>query len=175
MSNNIRNDREVHGLTIGNTQIKLSQLADDTTIFLNDYNSIKRVLDILQHFEKCAGLKLNKDKTEAIKLGISSNTDKKTYGLKWVPGPVKVLGIWVGKDQQQIRSKNFDIKLDKLKRKINMWKPRNLSIKGKITVLRSQILPLVLYPGSVLFAHEDFTKEVDSAFYDFIWPKKNIM
>ena len=45
-------------------------MADDTTIFVRDINSIKLVLDTLSHFSKCAGLKLNRDKTEAIQLGI---------------------------------------------------------------------------------------------------------
>ena len=39
-------------------------------------------------------------------------------------------------------------------------------------ILISQILPLILYTGIFLLAPDDYIKEVNSAFYDFIWPKK---
>ena len=62
-----------------------------------------------------------------------------------------------------------------------MWKTRNLSIKGKITLLRSQALPLILFPCTVLFVPDEIEKEVSTIFYDFIWPnqkfhvKKNVL
>jgi len=53
-----------------------------------------------------------------------------------------------------------------------MWKARKLSIKGKITVLRSQILPIILYPASVLYTPDDIIEELNSLFFNFIWPNK---
>ena len=172
MSINIRNDKKIHGLNISTKTITISQLADDTTIFLNDYSSIKQVFSLLEHFHKCAGLKLNKEKTEAVKLGQGSVDSKSKFGIKWVTGPVKVLGLWVGKDKEEVIHKNFDIKLEKLRRLINMWKARNLSIKGKITLLRSKILPIVLYPLTVLYVPDHIIDEIDALFFDFIWPGK---
>ena len=78
MSINIRNNQEIHGLTLNNKTITISQLADDTTIFLKDYSSIVHVFSLLEHFQKCAGLNLNKDKTEAVKLG-QGEVDKKLW------------------------------------------------------------------------------------------------
>ena len=85
MSINVRNDTSIHGLLFNNNIITLSQLADDTTIFLSDYQSIDRVLHLLHHFQKCAGLKLNKNKTEAIKLGQEKlDNNKNKHGIQWV-------------------------------------------------------------------------------------------
>ena len=91
-------------------------------------------------------------------------------GIKFVKGPVKVLGIWVGKNQQEIISKNFESRIQKLKNLINMWKCRNLSIKGKITLLRAQAMPLILYPCTVLQVPKEKLEEIEQLFYDFIWP-----
>ena len=53
-----------------------------------------------------------------------------------------------------------------------MWRSRKLSIKGKITLLRSQVMPLILYPASVLFIPEQVIKELDEMFFSFIWPSQ---
>ena len=172
MSIKIRENKDIQGLTFNNKEVKLSQLADDTTLFLKDNNSIAKVLELLKHFQNCAGLKLNTDKTEIIKLGQDDHELKVKFGIKWVKAPVKVLGIWVGKNHQEVINKNFENKISKLQRLINMWKSRNLSIKGKITLLRAQALPLILYPSTVLYVPEEVIKELDNIFFDFIWPRK---
>ena len=53
-----------------------------------------------------------------------------------------------------------------------MWKSRQLSIKGKITVLRSQVVPIILYPASMLHTHEKAMGNIEKIFFDFIWPRK---
>ena len=74
MANNICNDNNVKPIQMNNNdKILITQLADDTTLFLKDKTSLEAVLKILSHVYKCAGLKLNKTKTEIIKLGITNN------------------------------------------------------------------------------------------------------
>ena len=62
MAANIRNNTNIKGIKIKKCCLKITQMADDTTIFVKDINSVKLVLNILDHFAKCAGLKLNKKK-----------------------------------------------------------------------------------------------------------------
>jgi hypothetical protein len=49
--------------------IKISQLADDTTLFLKLKNGISIALNIIEIFGNLSGLKLNRSKTEGIWLG----------------------------------------------------------------------------------------------------------
>ena len=171
MSINIRNDDKIHGLLFGGHEQTLSQLADDTTLFLKDSNSLQEALNILEHFYRCSGLKLNKDKTEAIKLGID-NPELTKFGIKWIKGPIKVLGIWIGKNLNELRQINFEEKLKKIRHLVNMWRLRHLIIKGKITLLRSQAMPHILYTASVLFIQDEVAKELDDIFFSFIWPSQ---
>ena len=53
-----------------------------------------------------------------------------------------------------------------------MWKSRNLSIKGKITIIRSQAIPIILYSASVLYTPPEVSQEVDHIFFYFLWPNK---
>ena len=41
---------------IGNTEIKLVQMADDTTAFVEDINSLENMFKILKLFEQYAGI-----------------------------------------------------------------------------------------------------------------------
>ena len=171
MSIAIRQDPGIKGLTFNNTIITITQMADDTTLFLKDLNSVQNCLKILHHFSKCAGLKLNTDKTEAFQLGLKSQLIKAKFGLKWVNGPIKVTGIWVGNNIQSLSVDAIKEKIQKLKVLLNMWKMRNLSIKGKITLLRSQAMPIFLYLASILYVPTEYIKKVDELFFDFVWPK----
>ena len=61
----IRSNRLIKGITLKNKEIKISQLADDTTIILYDIRSVPEVNKELLIFFKCSGLKTNIDKTQA--------------------------------------------------------------------------------------------------------------
>ena len=172
MSINIRNNEKIEGVCIGNKTVCITQLADDTSLFLKNKESILTVFTLLNHFENCAGLKLNKEKTHAIMLGSVNDINVKNLGIKIVTESIKTLGIYVGKNEDITLLKTLNEKVSKVKNLLNMWKARNLSIKGKITILRSQALPLILYPASVLFVPDKTVKELESIFYDFIWPNK---
>ena len=65
----IRQDPSIKGIVIDRKEIKLSQLADDTTTFLKDTDSLEQLLYTLSEFEKCARLKTNASKTTAMGLG----------------------------------------------------------------------------------------------------------
>ena len=89
--------------------------------------------------------------------------------------PIKVLGINIGKNPQMIISDTFNERIKKLKTLLNMWRARNISIKEKITLLRTKAMPLMLYPATILYTPDEVIKEDEEIFFNFIWPKKNIM
>ena len=105
-------------------------------------------------------------------LGNKVNDNLDEFGIKIVQDTIKSLGIIIGKDIENATKQNFNNKITKIKNLLNMWKCRNLSIKGKITVLRSQVLPIILYPASVLNTPESVITDIDKLFFDFIWPHK---
>ncbi len=101
--------------------------------------------------------------------------------IKLIDQPTKSLGLWIGKDLTLSIKKNLEEKMKKMKSLINMNKLRNISIKGKVTLLRSIVMPHLLYVASVIPIPSDFIKEVDQLFFDFVWPngkhhvKKNVL
>ena len=102
MSIALRANRNIKGLTLNNVTMTITIMADDTTLFLQELDSIKHMLDMLHHFHHCAGLKFNKHKTGAFQLSVvSHNTDSK-YGLNWGSQKVKVTGVTIGKNMKML-------------------------------------------------------------------------
>ena len=66
-------------------QFKISQYADDATIFLKTESSLCRLLEVVRRFELGSGAKLNTSKTEAMWLGRWRSQGGSPFGLKWVP------------------------------------------------------------------------------------------
>ena len=62
--NKIFQESTVKGIKIFGNKIKLSQFADDTTLFNADLGSLERALKIVDDFGKLAGLFLNVKKNK---------------------------------------------------------------------------------------------------------------
>ena len=65
----IRQNQEINGIKIGDAELKISQLADDTICFIDNCNSIPPLLSTFHIFEKCSGLKVNIEKTSITYIG----------------------------------------------------------------------------------------------------------
>ena len=93
----IKNDKEVRGIRINETEFKLSQYADDTQIFLDgSKESMEKLMSILQTFYRMSGLKVNEEKTKALWVGSMSKSHKQIcpeYNLDWEQKPIKILGV----------------------------------------------------------------------------------
>ena len=172
MAINIRLNNKIPGIIVEHTEVKISQLADDTTLFLKDLNSVNTLFKFLDYFGTCSGLQLNQSKTEAIWLGQNTNEhkDEQPLNLNWNKNFFKCLGIWCHTDTNLMIEKNYKERLTKLKNLLNIWQQRSLSLKGKITVLWSIALPQLLYVTSVLYTPKWVIEEADRIMFNFLWP-----
>ena len=66
----VRNNDGIKGIRISETECKISQYADDTTLILDGTDiSAKHSLGLLDSFAEISGLKVNYEKTEALWIG----------------------------------------------------------------------------------------------------------
>jgi hypothetical protein len=149
LANKIRQDKNIKGIKVGSTEIKLVQMADDTTVFVEDPDSLENALKLLATFERYAGLKLNKTKTEAMWLGKDRNRTTTPVDVKWVK-QVHALGIFFSYDTDLVIQKNFMDRAKEFKRILDMWLQRDLSLIGKITILKSLAFSKVIYQCGVM-------------------------
>ena len=168
----IRNDNKIQGFRIGQETIKLSLFADDLTCFLRDKSSCTSLFDVLESFGECSGLKVNHEKTEILALG--NNTLEDVDLVKHnICGAIKILGVYFGYDIKQRDSLNFKKTLKEIKKSINMWKWRGLSLLGRIQIIKTFAIPKLMYRASVIPISQDLIEEANSLFYGFIWNGKD--
>jgi exonuclease III len=167
----IRSNPDIVGIIINGKEFKISQYADDTCLFLADQNSLKKVLQDFESFKNCSGLRVNMDKSEAIWIGASSNFRHKPYGLKWTRGAT-CLGIYITNDLQTISEVNFKEKMQKIQDLLKLWAFRKLTLKGKVQIVNTLILPQVLYPCSVIHMPAKYIDMYNKVIMDFIWDNK---
>jgi hypothetical protein len=167
----IRGQKNIKGIQVFYKEVKIIQMADDTTVFLRDSASLNLLMRTLHLFSLASGLRLNKTKTEAIWVGSNEGSNSEPCGIKWAT-EVYALGIWFCIDNEHGIDRNFAEKYDKFCRALNMWRGRDLTLKGKITVIKSIALPILLYVASNLPVSEDFIKKVTKDMYSFLWNNK---
>ena len=93
---------------------------------------------------------------------------------------IKILGVYFGYDAKQRDELNVGNTLKSLKKTINLWKWRGLSLLGRIQIIKTFAIPKFMFRALVLPISKDLIKEADSLFYYFIWNgkdkvKRNVM
>ena len=68
--NLIKQNKDIHGLTFFDHTFLYTAYADDTTFFLKDKESVKKVMNVFDTFSIYSGLKPNKSKCEIAGIGI---------------------------------------------------------------------------------------------------------
>ena len=167
---NIRADSFVNGIEINNEVFKISQLADDTTLYLSDIESLKKMFLKLEKFSLCSGLKINKEKTEVFPLNINSEAEK-VIDVVWKRDKLKSLGVWFTLDENDMSVLNLNEKLINLKRSAEFWSARNISIHGRVMILKTKLLSQIINICSLLYVPDTFICEVDKIFFEFLGGK----
>ena len=99
----IRNDNNIQGIRIGEKIVKLTLFADDMTCFIKDIRSYSILFETLRAFGVFSGLKVNKDKTEALALGNSGSLWKGHLVMNSLCDIIKIVGVYFGGDAKKRR------------------------------------------------------------------------
>ena len=171
----LRQSNQIEGVIFNENEIRLSQYADDTLIYLNaNEKNLSNCLDILSTYSKISGLKINVNKSKIVRLGDFNGTLCSHLGLEWVDDVISYLGIQIPVNNvSNIHSLNFDVKMDEAKNLLKVWNCRNLTLLGKITVIKSLVLPKFVYLFSNLpDPSHFFFEQLQRMFFNFLWSGK---
>ena len=137
-------ERPVIGQAI---KTKVGAYADDVTIIMpRSEKSIKEVVSTLDKFETLAGLRVNKDKTQMLRIGKGATSDKilcEDLGLKWVTR-LKVLGVNLSAAPHEMME-NLDEKISEIESLLNNFTYRNITVYGRIRVVKAIALSKVTH------------------------------
>ena len=168
---------QLHGIKIGTEEFLIRQYADDTFLFLDGKEeSLRAALNIFRNFHLCSGLKINVEKTCAVWVGRGSLQRLpicEDLALQWCRS-FKLLGITFDIDNMQdMVQLNLNAKLKEMEKVLLAYKRRNLTILGKITVIKTIIIPKFVHVLSVLPnpSHKTII-DLNAKFSEFIWNSK---
>ena len=137
-------ERPVIGQAI---KTKVGAYADDVTIIMpRSEKSIREVVSTLDKFETLAGLRVNKDKTQMLRIGKGATSDKilcEDLGLKWVTR-LKVLGVNLSAAPHEMME-NLDEKIAEIESLLNNFTYRNITVYGRIRVVKAIALSKVTH------------------------------
>ena len=83
--------------------------------------------------------------------------------------PVYALGVHFTYDLEVSEKKNFFDKLGSLKKTLNMWSQRDLSIVGRINIIKTLALKKLVFICSVMNSPKDLCKEIKKITFDSTW------
>ena len=63
---------------------------------------------------------------------------------------------------------NFESKVEALLRQLHWWKARNLSLRGKVLIVKALTLSTFQYFASLVTIPEPVNRQVNSMIYEFI-------
>ena len=101
------------------------------------------------------------------------NTDELSICNVPVKDCVKYLGIHITKNIAQRQKLNFLPKIQKTKSILNMWLQRDLSIYGRVLLMKAEGISRFVYPALSLSVDGLYCKEINNAFVKFIWKNRH--
>ena len=164
---------KIQGIAVGSRVIKITQYADDATVFLRNQESMNVLLELPEKFERCSQLKIN---PRSQKLYGSENGRIEQIPLSTLSGQRNLSfvfrGVHFSNRKRTCDKLNFYDKLDALENTLNNWKRRKLTLLGKINVVKSLGLSKLIFIASVLPVPEKFCDQVNKITFNFIWDNK---
>ena len=172
MALSIRQNNQIRGIPVKDQEVKISLFADDSVCFLDGFdNSFNNLFESVSIFGRYSGCR---SKTEAIWIGSKKGCVERPHvlrGISWKTSQFKCLGVSFSLNVKLIFDLNYREKFKRMKQSINCWRMRNLSLIGKVCVIKTLVLPQLLFLFSVLCIKipKIFFKELNKVFYNFIW------
>lgn len=168
----VKNCKEIKGIEInrGKELNKIYQYADDTTIIVENLQSVKNVMDKINLYCQGSGAKINEEKTEYMRFGrvpvltgCWSFTEVQEF---------KILGVLLGKNEKNVQDNMWGEIVDGMERRLVFWRNRFLNLKGKILIVNVLMLSKMWYVLHVASIPLWVRQRIKKSILEFLWEKK---
>ena len=173
----IRNNKSINQLQILDFSYILSAYADDTTFFVADTNSIVEINNTFILFSKFSGLKFNNSKCEICGIGSNKGDNTALCGFKNVDltsDSIRVLGVYFSYNKDISLQRNFIDVIKKIENVLKIWKMRNLTLSGKITIFKTLAISQIVYISYLSNVPSAILEQLEVIQKKFIWSKKKL-
>ena len=174
---NLTENLQIEGLAIPvstaeSIEIKVLAYADDITIVCKN-GAFQPIFEEYERLSLTSGLKLNADKTEVFNLiqspvtGTVVNYLGKIVNLGRVD-KLRTCGIWMANSADVEYHANVLSKIKSMEECIIGWGRRNLSINGRMTLAKTFLLSLIVFPAQVIQFNKKEINKIEKLIYSFV-------
>lgn len=164
----IKNSHDLQGIIIFDKEFRLSQFADDTSIFLKDKSMVEKTINIIQTFSKASGLTLNLNKCEL--LPVHTSVDSTISNIKIVQ-EVKYLGITISKNPIRRQDVNIANRIIDTENTLSHWLTRDLTVFGRVLLSKAEGISKLSYPCHSLYVSSSNISKANSVLFHFFVEK----
>ncbi|KAL9683236.1 hypothetical protein QQ045_015055 [Rhodiola kirilowii] len=147
------------------------QFADDTILFYKaDLQEVQNLKAILESFAICSGLTINYGKSMCLGVGIDAEqlqTFANELGCPMGSVPLSYLGMQVGCNPGRLTT--WKPILQKFKNKLASWRSANLSMAGRVVLIKSALSNLPLYYASLYKMPVMVAQVMEKIQRQFLW------
>jgi hypothetical protein len=157
-------------------QKKNESFADDSTTFtLFTYEALSRMRDLLMEFSLLSGLRCNLEKTTVMRIGrIDEEIDPRINDLGFTIVKKSTLLGFVISDEGNLIHDKFKMVDKKVNGILNFWRPFFLSLGGKVTIIKSLVIPPINYHASILMPDQEWLDKTAKKIENFVTKGFNI-
>ena len=158
-----------------NCRLKAFAYADDIAVICPNNDSHTSIVFDEYHKLTCmSGLTLNADKTEILNLSYLGKTESvSSYNGNPLyinhKESIVVCGNFLCLDEQKCYEKNIQDKINKLEVQLNRWRGRNLSINGKMIIVKTFAISQLIFSSQFQSIRPRDLRRIESLCYSFVW------
>ena len=132
-------------------------------------------MNVFDTFSIYSGLKPNKYKCEIAGIGVLKEMSVEFCGMKCIDltkNSVKILGIHFSYNKKNENEENFIKHIKKIENVLKIWRIRNLTVQGKITIFKTLAISKVIHLALVTNVPQVIIDQLNKIQKDFIWNRK---
>ena len=173
----IENNNNIKGIPIKNTEFKISQFTDDTTLILEgNESSLDAALDTLEVYGTLSGLRMNSSKCKMIRIGRKKHSKDKLNckcHFDWNNDNFSLLGLHFHVNLDQMAEINYSLAI-KIKLKYHILLEKKIIDPYGENYCDKNTHPVKI--ESFVYDHsstsEGVLQKIDNLLYNFLWDGK---